>query len=228
MSATGGARGFWILPVSQPSPYRRCLLPGRKPCQVQDGDNLVLRQSGEVDGGHLEHIYAVDTRHSVRLQFYPDGYEWSDAEPVLISQGFSSSGVRRTSLKTSDQLPRRRSSSDCSMQHCFSLGLYPLTTADSLSQILAPGLLGDWLPWGTIPAIVCRLASPASSSCQRSSRSHVPQGTTLRRTSSSTVRSTWRFGCYRARCALVPSASINVLPAPPGPACGIFPTQTAT
>ena len=59
----------------------------------------MLRQSGEVDSGHLEHIYAVDTRHSVRLQFYPDGYEWSDAEPVLISQGFSSSGVSRNSAQ---------------------------------------------------------------------------------------------------------------------------------
>ena len=48
------------------------------------------------------HVYAADTRHAVRLQFYPDGYEWTDAEPVLISQGFSGT---QAGLGGAQQLP---------------------------------------------------------------------------------------------------------------------------
>ena len=54
---------------------------------MQDGGNMVLRQSGESVSGHQEHIYAVNTQCSVRLQFYPQGFEWTEADPVLISQG---------------------------------------------------------------------------------------------------------------------------------------------
>jgi len=58
-------------------------------CCLQDGGNMVLRQSGESGSGHQEHIYAVNMRCSVLLQFYPQGYEWSEADPILISQGHS-------------------------------------------------------------------------------------------------------------------------------------------
>lgn len=36
------------------------------------------------------HIYTADMRRQVRLQFYPDGYEWAEEAPVLISEGHSS------------------------------------------------------------------------------------------------------------------------------------------
>lgn len=54
---------------------------------------MVLRQSGEAESGDLAHIYAVDTRHVVQLQFYPEGYEWAETEPILISKGFAGSRV---------------------------------------------------------------------------------------------------------------------------------------
>lgn len=60
---------------------------------VQEGDNMVLRQSGEAGSGDLAHIYAVDTRHVVKLQFYPEGHEWAEPDPVLISEGFAGSRV---------------------------------------------------------------------------------------------------------------------------------------
>lgn len=55
---------------------------------------MVLRQSGDAESGALAHIYAVDTRHVVQLQFYPEGYEWAETEPVLVSKGFAGSRVR--------------------------------------------------------------------------------------------------------------------------------------
>lgn len=55
---------------------------------------MVLRQSGEARSGASVHVYAVDTRHLVSLQFYPEGYEWAENEPVLISKGFAGSKVR--------------------------------------------------------------------------------------------------------------------------------------
>ncbi len=60
---------------------------------MQDGDNMVLRQSGDADSGDLSHIYAVDTRHVVQLQFYPEGYEWAETEPIVVSKGFAGSKV---------------------------------------------------------------------------------------------------------------------------------------
>ena len=54
---------------------------------------MVLRQSGDAESGDLSHIYAVDTRHVVQLQFYPQGYEWAETEPILISKGFAGSRV---------------------------------------------------------------------------------------------------------------------------------------
>lgn len=50
----------------------------------------MLRQSGQLaSGGHIN-IYTADMRRQVLLQFYPDGYEWAEDNPVLISEGYSS------------------------------------------------------------------------------------------------------------------------------------------
>lgn len=56
----------------------------------EPGSNLVLRQSGHIDSGERVHIYSADMRRTVSLQFYPDGYELVEPQPVLISQGYSS------------------------------------------------------------------------------------------------------------------------------------------
>lgn len=50
----------------------------------------MLRQSGHINSGERVHIYSADMRRTVSLQFYPDGYELVEPQPVLISQGYSS------------------------------------------------------------------------------------------------------------------------------------------
>jgi len=62
-----------------------------KPCwAVQDGGNMVMRQSGAIDSGQRVHIYSADMRRSISLQFYPDGYDLVEPQPVLVSDGYSS------------------------------------------------------------------------------------------------------------------------------------------
>ena len=65
---------------------------------LQDGDNLILRQSGALASGERQHIYAADMRREVSLQFYPDGFEWLDSDPVPLSLGYSSHAVCAFSL----------------------------------------------------------------------------------------------------------------------------------
>lgn len=60
---------------------------------LQDGVDLVLRQSATVDSGRRAHIYSADTRRAVSLQFYPDRYDLVEDAPVLISEGYSSHRV---------------------------------------------------------------------------------------------------------------------------------------
>ena len=60
---------------------------------LQDGVDLVLRQSAIVDSGRHAHIYSADTRRAVSLQFYPDRYDLVEDSPVLISEGYSSHRV---------------------------------------------------------------------------------------------------------------------------------------
>lgn len=56
----------------------------------EPGSNLVLRQSGQINSGERVHIHSADMRRTVSLQFYPDGFELVEPQPVLISQGYSS------------------------------------------------------------------------------------------------------------------------------------------
>lgn len=60
---------------------------------LQGGSNLVLRQSGQVDSGEQAHIYGASVQQPVSLQFYPDGYDWAEAEPVPLWHGTSSDQV---------------------------------------------------------------------------------------------------------------------------------------
>ena len=59
-----------------------------------------MRQSCDVRQGDSEHVHAADPRHPVHLQFYPDGYEWAEEEPVLVSRGNSDSQVLTLPLAT--------------------------------------------------------------------------------------------------------------------------------
>ncbi|KAK9819963.1 hypothetical protein WJX72_004515 [[Myrmecia] bisecta] len=70
----------------------------------KEGNNLILRQSGVVASGQRAHIYAADTRRTVSLQFYPDGYEWVEPEPLPISLGFSS---HKAGIQGKQQLPEK-------------------------------------------------------------------------------------------------------------------------
>ncbi|KAL0043259.1 hypothetical protein WJX82_006661 [Trebouxia sp. C0006] len=56
----------------------------------KDGGNMVMRQSGAIDSGQRVHIYSADIRRSISLQFYPDGYDLVEPQPVLVSEGYSS------------------------------------------------------------------------------------------------------------------------------------------
>lgn len=47
------------------------------------------RRGGHMDSGKRVHVYAADMRRSVALQFWPDGYEWAEKEPVTLAEGFS-------------------------------------------------------------------------------------------------------------------------------------------
>ena len=50
---------------------------------------MVMRQSGAIDSGQRVHIYSADMRRSISLQFYPDGYDLVEPQPVLVSEGYS-------------------------------------------------------------------------------------------------------------------------------------------
>ena len=69
------------------------MLPTSSFSALQDGVDLVLRQSAIVDSGRRAHIYSADTRRAVSLQFYPDRYDLVEDSPVLISEGYSSHRV---------------------------------------------------------------------------------------------------------------------------------------
>lgn len=64
----------------------------------QDGENLILRQSGALASGERQHVYAADMRREVSLQFYPDGFEWLDNDPIPLSLGYSSHSVRGATI----------------------------------------------------------------------------------------------------------------------------------
>lgn len=49
-----------------------------------------MRQSGSIDSGERVHIYSADMRRTISLQFYPDGYDLVEPQPVLVSEGYSS------------------------------------------------------------------------------------------------------------------------------------------
>ncbi|KAL0043199.1 hypothetical protein WJX82_002022 [Trebouxia sp. C0006] len=48
----------------------------------KDGGNMVMRQSGALDSRQRVHIYSADMRRSISLQFYPDGYDLVEPQPV--------------------------------------------------------------------------------------------------------------------------------------------------
>ncbi|KAK9908805.1 hypothetical protein WJX75_003140 [Coccomyxa subellipsoidea] len=68
-------------------PLRGSFLVWERP---KEGENLMLRQSGVMASGERRHIYAADMRREVSLQFYPDGFEWVDSDPLPLSLGYSS------------------------------------------------------------------------------------------------------------------------------------------
>ena len=57
---------------------------------VQDDGNMLMRQSGAIDSGERVHISSADMRRRVSLQFYPDGYDLVEPQPVVVSEGYSS------------------------------------------------------------------------------------------------------------------------------------------
>lgn len=63
-------------------------------CWQQGSRNLVLRQSGQVESGAQARIYAAGVQNPVSLQFYPDGYDWAEAEPIALWHGTRSDQVQ--------------------------------------------------------------------------------------------------------------------------------------
>ena len=60
---------------------------------LQGADNLAMRHSQHIETGKQIQVYSADMRRTVSLQFYPDGYELVEAEPTIISEGYSSHKV---------------------------------------------------------------------------------------------------------------------------------------
>ena len=46
---------------------------------------MTLRQTGSVDSGQSAHLHAVSTRQACSLEVCPEGHEWANGEPVLLS-----------------------------------------------------------------------------------------------------------------------------------------------
>jgi vacuolar protein sorting-associated protein 13A/C len=51
------------------------------------GGQLRLSGSGRLEAGGTINVYCVDTRQAVHLTFQPEGCEYSEGEPVMISDG---------------------------------------------------------------------------------------------------------------------------------------------
>ncbi len=51
---------------------------------------MVMRQSGTIDSSQRVHIYSADMHRNISLQFYPDGYDLVEPQPVLVSEGYVS------------------------------------------------------------------------------------------------------------------------------------------
>ncbi len=82
--------GSWLELVDMHSLLLVVLLIPEHWLGAQDGGNMVMRQSGAIDSGQRVHIYSADMRRSISLQFYPDGYDLVEPQPVLVSEGYSS------------------------------------------------------------------------------------------------------------------------------------------
>ena len=54
---------------------------------------MVMRQGGTLESGVCQPVYSADMRHSISLQFYPDGYDYVESDPTPLSQGYSSHKV---------------------------------------------------------------------------------------------------------------------------------------
>ena len=57
---------------------------------------MTLRQTGSVASGENVPLHALSTRQACSLQFFPDGHDWADGEPVLLST--TGPGQVRTAL----------------------------------------------------------------------------------------------------------------------------------
>eukprot|EP00887_Chlorella_sp_A99_P001951 scaffold18.g1951.t1 len=54
------------------------------------GAELVSRQTVQVGSGQHVQVHTANVRCQVSITFYPEGYDWADAGPALITQGFAS------------------------------------------------------------------------------------------------------------------------------------------
>lgn len=65
---------------------------------------MLMRQSGTIDSGERMHIYSADMRRRVSLQFYPDGYDLVEPQPVVVSEGYSS---HQAGVQGKQRLPKK-------------------------------------------------------------------------------------------------------------------------
>lgn len=59
---------------------------------MQDSRQLVDRQTMHVGSGDRAAVYTADMRRQVSFTFYPEGYDWVESTPALLSQGLSGMG----------------------------------------------------------------------------------------------------------------------------------------
>ncbi|KAL4443584.1 hypothetical protein ABPG75_011321 [Micractinium tetrahymenae] len=93
----------WRIVVSAPLrltnqlPIAGSLLVWEQQAEAGKGD-LVGRQTVQVASGATVPIHTADMRRVVSFTFYPEGYEWVEPAPAVLSEGYSGRGRGRQQL----------------------------------------------------------------------------------------------------------------------------------
>ncbi|PNH00083.1 Vacuolar protein sorting-associated protein 13C, partial [Tetrabaena socialis] len=144
--APGGGGGLdtlvdWRLVVRPPLTLHNTLpVAGRYAVweRSRPGGPLRIRQQGRVEAGAAASVYSADMRLQVFLSFAPDGCEYGEPEPMLLSDGY----MRNTAGVSA--APRLPDSFRCTYSHSASFTPLRINLLRDIDTSAASGLLGSF------------------------------------------------------------------------------------